>query len=353
MKILVLGGTGAMGVHLVDLLSQDSGNRITVTSRSRREGKGNISYVQGNSHDMVFLNTLLKDKYDVVVDFMNYRTEEFRERYQLLLDACGQYVYLSSSRVYADSDAPITEDSPRLLDVTNDAEYLSTDEYALAKARQEDLLRKSRYKNWTIIRPYITYSENRLQLGVQEIGNWLYRALHNRSIVFSKDIAQQQTTLTYGLDVARGITAVVNKEKAKGEIFHITAPESIQWVDVLNIYLDVIEERTGKRPNVITTEHSYKLKFAARQYQVKYDRLYSRRFNNSKIGSFIDINTFQSPHKGLSYCLKKFLTNPAFRAIDFGDEAIFDRITGERTPWKEISSLKQIFKYNLYRHIIK
>ena len=143
------------------------------------------------------------------------------------------------------------------------------------------------------------------------------------------------------------------KEKAKGEIFHITAPESIQWVDVLNIYLDVIEERTGKRPNVITTEHSYKLKFATRQYQVKYDRLYSRRFNNSKIGSFIDINTFQSPHKGLSYCLKKFLTNPTFRAIDFGDEAIFDRITGERTPWKDISSLKQIFKYNLYRHIIK
>ena len=111
-----------MGVHLVNLLSPNPDCRITVTSRSRREGKGNVSYVQGNGHDMAFLNTLLKDKYDVIVDFMNYRTEEFRERYRTLLDACGQYVYLSSSRVYADSDSPITEESPRLLDVTTDAE---------------------------------------------------------------------------------------------------------------------------------------------------------------------------------------------------------------------------------------
>ena len=174
MKILILGGTGAMGVHLVNLLSSNPNCRITVTSRSRREGKDNVSYVQGNGHDIAFLNTLLKDKYDVIVDFMNYHTEEFRERYRILLNACGQFVYLSSSRVYADSDSPITEESPRLLDVTTDAEYLRTDEYALAKARQENLLRESEHKNWTIIRPYITYSEIRLQLGVLEKEAWLY-----------------------------------------------------------------------------------------------------------------------------------------------------------------------------------
>ena len=77
---------------------------------------------------------MLSDGFDVVVDFMIYNTEEFKKRAKLMLDSCKQYVYLSSSRVYSDHDDVITEDTPRLLDVCKDEEYLSTDEYALTKA---------------------------------------------------------------------------------------------------------------------------------------------------------------------------------------------------------------------------
>lgn len=49
-----------------------------------------------------------------------------------------------------------------------DEDYIKTDEYALQKARQENILLGSKYKNWTIIRPYITYNKERLQLGVLE-----------------------------------------------------------------------------------------------------------------------------------------------------------------------------------------
>lgn len=351
MKILILGGTGAMGVHLVDLLSPNSDCRITVTSRSRREGKGNVSYAQGNGHDMAFLNTLLKDKYDVIVDFMNYHTEEFRERYRLLLNACGQYIYLSSSRVYADSDHPITEESPRLLDVTTDTEYLKTDEYALAKARQENLLRESGHKNWTIIRPYITYSEIRLQLGVLEKEAWLYRALQGRTIIFSKDIANRMTTLTYGLDVARAMAALINREEAKGEAFHITTPESIRWSDVLNIYLDVLEQKTSKHPNVLLTDASLNLQYDWGKYQVKYDRLFNRTFDNSKIGKFIDTDCFMKPQEGLRTCLEQFVKHPLFRGIDYGAEGRHDRLTQERMSLREIDTLKHKVKYILYRYL--
>ena len=352
MKILILGGTGAMGVHLVDLLSTNPDCRITVTSRSYRKGKRNVSYVQGNGHDMAFLKTLLKDKYDVIVDFMNYRTEEFRERYQLLLNACGQYVYLSSSRVYANSDYPITEESPRLLDVTKNTEYLNTDEYALAKARQENLLRESGHKNWTIIRPYITYSEIRLQLGVLEKEAWLYRALQGRTIVFSKDIAERMTTLTYGLDVARAMTVLIGREEAKGEAFHITTPESIRWSDVLNIYLDVLEQETNKRPKVLLTETSLNLQYDWGKYQVKYDRLFNRTFDNSKIEKFIDIEHFIKPQVGLRSCLENFVKHPQFRGINYGAEGMYDRLTQERMSLRSIDTLKHKVKYILYRYFI-
>ena len=71
---------------------------------------------------------------------MSYTTEELKDRIELMLSATEQYIFLSSSRVYAGTDSLLTEDSPRLLDVTNDKEYLKTDEYALAKAREENII---------------------------------------------------------------------------------------------------------------------------------------------------------------------------------------------------------------------
>lgn len=351
-KILVLGGTGAMGIHLVDLLSQNPDNQIVISSRSHRKGKGNVSYIQGNSYDMNFLTMLLNNKYDVIVDFMHYHTEEFRDRYRLLLNACGQYIFLSSSRVYANSELPITEDSPRLLDVTADTEYLSTDDYALAKAYQENLLRGSGYKNWTIIRPYITYSEIRLQLGVMEKEAWVYRALQGRSIVFSKDIASHMTTLTYGLDVARAMVNLIGKEEAKGEVFHITSPESIRWSEVLDIYLDVLERKTGRRPNVLLMEESLSLQYGRSKYAVKYDRLFNRTFDNSKIARFVDTSCFVKPQVGLRNCLEKFVEHPLFHGIDYGAEGVKDRLTQEYTSLLRIASLRHKLKYILYRYII-
>ena len=84
------------------------------------------------ARDIEFLRKVLKlQEWDAIVDFMVYSTEEFSCRVQLLLNATRQYLFLSSSRVYADTNgALIKEDSPRLLDTINDSEYLQTDEYA-------------------------------------------------------------------------------------------------------------------------------------------------------------------------------------------------------------------------------
>ena len=85
----------------------------------------------------LFFTSLLNRKYDVIIDFMVYSTDELERRLPELLSHTGQYCFFSSSRVYAESKKPITEDSPRLLDACTDQEYLYTDEYALAKAREE------------------------------------------------------------------------------------------------------------------------------------------------------------------------------------------------------------------------
>lgn len=349
MNVLMLGGTGAMGVHLAELLANE-GRSVYVTTRSPRQSQLKINYIQGNAQDNLFLSEVLNKRWDVIVDFMVYTTDIFKSRINLLLAATDQYIYISSSRVYANSDSPITEDSPRLLDVSLDKEFLSTDEYSLSKARQENLLFDSNLKNWTIIRPYITYSDERLQLGVLEKEAWLYRALHKRPIVFSGDINTKVTTLTYGLDVAKGISAIIGKNNALGEAFHITSSKSMYWGEALDVYVNVLEEYLGERPKVVLQKLDDFNTWHTAKYQIEYDRLYNRRFDNSKIEKYIDTSKFVDSATGLKVCLENFLRSPQFLKIDLRTEAIKDKQLGVRASLMEWPSVKQNVKYFILRN---
>ncbi len=339
-----------MGAHLVQILSE-KGVETVVTSRGNRVSEENVRYIEGNAKDLDFLIPILQERWDAIVDFMVYSTAAFAARVEALLDATSHYMFLSSSRVYAESSKPLSEDSPRLLDTSRDKSFLATDEYSLSKARQEDILRRSGKSNWTIIRPYITYSEDRLQLGVLEKEEWLYRALKGRTIVFSRDIASKLTTLTYGLDVAKAMAGVIEKGGASGSIFHITSDQAIAWNDVLTLYLDVLEEKFGKRPKVLNESLRKFMECKGSKYQIIYDRLFNREFDNTRIRSSIDAGSFMDPCIGLESCLRNFLINPDFRHIDWIYEAIRDRQAGESASLKEMASGIDRLYYISFRYI--
>lgn len=352
MKILVLGGTGAMGSHLVKLLDSQN-HEIIVTSRSYRKNENNIEYIQGNAHDTFFLKTLLNRHWDAILDFMVYSTIEFKNRAELLLCATSQYVFLSSARVYANSKKYLAETSPRLLDVSDDDIYLSTDDYSLTKARQEDVLTKSKHSNWTIIRPYITYSENRLQLGVLEKERWLYRALQGRTIVFSSETFTKLTTLTYGLNVAQAIFSLIGRPNAMRNIYHITNNTVYAWSDILTMYLDVLRQHLGYMPKIMLVDETDSRKTSTPTYQELYDRYFDRSFDNSKINEFSPVDDFEDARSGIERCLTFFLKKPEFNQINWVDEAINDRLTREYTSLREIPQLKHKIKYLIFRFLYK
>lgn len=341
-----------MGRYLVDYLSSDQNNDVFITSRSlHSSNQSNIHYIVGNAHDKAFLSQFMNgDKtWDAVIDFMIYSPEEFSDRLDTLLAGTKQYVLLSSSRVYADSDKPITETAARLIDVVNDPKFISSGKYAIAKAQEENLLMESGKKNWTVIRPYITYSNVRFQLGVYEKEDWLYRVLHGRSIVFSRDIAEKMTSFTWGGDVSKGIAAIIGRESALGQAFHITCDAPIKWDDVLRIYVAVLSE-AGYKVSTIYAENASEI---TSQYEkIKYDRLYNRVFDNSKIAEYVDTSKFVNQHEGLRTCLTQFIANPSFKTINWVTQARMDKFTGEKTKLSEINSFKDKVKYVVLRYIL-
>ena len=83
-KILVLGGTGAMGRYLVPKLAKLD-YQVDVVSLDRLPDLKNIHYIQSDIMDDSVLEKQLSAGYDGIVDFMVYTPDEFRDRVKELL----------------------------------------------------------------------------------------------------------------------------------------------------------------------------------------------------------------------------------------------------------------------------
>lgn len=308
-SILILGGTGAMGGHLVNFLSKIEDFQIYVTSRKNRKKIANITYIEGNARDKGFIRELLTDNlYDCIVDFMNYNLDEFEYIHKELLASTSHYIFLSSCRVFDKSEQPITEESPRLLETSKDIAFLATNRYALRKAREEDLLKDSGMRNYTIVRPYITYSGNRLQLGICEKEDWLYRTLNDKSVLLSERILDKKTTLTYGKDVSWGIFQILLNTTPNGSDINLTTQQTITWGEILSLYNNIIYQETGKHINLYTAAGISKLEDVYEGgYNTIYDRQWNRFFDNTKANKICGEINYMEIKEGLSMCLKEFI----------------------------------------------
>lgn len=193
----------------------------------------------------------------------------------------------------------------------------------------------------------MTYWKYKLDMGYFSKELWLYRILHNRKIWFPKDVASKYTTLTSGYDVAKSIISIIGNDNAKGEVFHITENNSYKWQEIIDVYKKVLEDN-GYMFNIVYLEKP----MIQSEYIYKYDRVYNRMFDNTKINKFINNSTFVCAIDGIKNAIEEFLINPKFNAIDWKKHAYWDRITNDKTPIKEITGTKNKIIYVILRYVI-
>ena len=182
-RILMLGGTGAIGESILSVIGNDVVYDITVTSRNKRKSLyANVHYLLGNANDFDFINTIEDNSFDVLIDFMNYRNEILKTNFSKLIRIAKQYVFLSSARVYDNSMPFIDESCSLLANTTENQSFKDSGTYAVKKAHQEKYVLKNGCNKVTIVRPYKTYSSDRLQLGEYEIKHWLNRIINDRVV---------------------------------------------------------------------------------------------------------------------------------------------------------------------------
>ena len=212
---------------------------------------------------------------------MKYTPDEFRERIEKYLELVSRYVFLSSARVYGNA-LVLDEQSPLLRDMILDDQYLGLNplEYALAKIECEQILWELPTDNWVIVRPYITYNYNRMQLGMYEQRDWLYSVLEERTIVFPKQMATHITTMTSAHDVAIRIKRITERNDLCRNVFLPVTGETHSWQEIIDIYGRLTKDIFNVDLHILYTD-AYEYLFAFfGKYQILYDRMYDRKFNS-------------------------------------------------------------------------
>lgn len=355
MKILILGGTGALGEALVNELSKKDEYKVLVTSRKRHSSFKNIIYVQGNAKSTEFLTELVNDTYDCIVDFMLYTCQEFEDRLKMLLDSTHQYIFVSSSRVFSNHDKVINENSPKHIDVEKNIDYLNSNEYSLIKAKQEESLKKSGYSNWVVIRPYKTYYYNRFQLGAYEKEQWLSRALNGKKIVIYSDYFNKLTSLTYAGDTAKILLKIIGNYQCNSNYYNIANPNSITWQEVYNIYKEWFKKFKNIKFKIVIREKQDKIieSYFKNKYRISKDVVYNRVFDDKKIKELIPGFEWTSPEIGLTTSLNEFYKNKIEIKKNYIIEGYFDRISNDNECIKDIFGLKNKIKYCFFRYMPK
>ena len=282
-KVLVLGSSGAMGRYLVPELVK-LGYAVTGVSLDAVQPFGEeVRCIQGNAFDMTFLEELLKEKFDGIVNFMCYGAYAFKEYYKLFLENTEHYIFLSSCRVYDDKEVPIKETSPRLWDSSEDEVLKASHDYCIHKAQDEDLLAASLYGNWTVVRPATTFSTMRLQLVTLEFDNCVARAMMGKRVVLPIEAKDKPATLSWGGDVGKMIAHVLFKKEAMRETYNVCSAESRTWEEIAAYYHELV----GLEAVWVDKEDYLKILDpevkSGTRWQLEYARLFRRITDNSKV----------------------------------------------------------------------
>ncbi len=153
LKVLILGGTGISGPHLVRDL-QEAGHQLTLLNRGKR-APGMFKDIETLIGDRNSPLEVLKGRdWDVVVDNSGYFPRQVTTTTQMLKDHAQHYIYVSSISAYADLTPPGIDEDYKLAELKEpDATEITNDNYGGLKAVCEKIVEQTFGTRQTVVRP--------------------------------------------------------------------------------------------------------------------------------------------------------------------------------------------------------
>jgi 2'-hydroxyisoflavone reductase len=153
MSILVLGGTGFIGPHMVrEALRR--GHNVTLFNRGKTNSTlfPDLESIKGDRAGD--LEGIQNREWDVVVDNSGYMPQYVQNSARTLSANVRHYLFISSVSAYASFAEPSNEDSPVAMMADEDAQEFSWDFYGALKARcEKHVAEEMGAERTTVLRP--------------------------------------------------------------------------------------------------------------------------------------------------------------------------------------------------------
>lgn len=282
-KVLLIAGGGTLGKYTAAELIRLGCQVDIICLEDNVSDNERLCYYKGYA-ELKYLKEFLKDRhYDGIVNFIHYEdVYTYQPVHKLLSENTEHLIFLSSYRVYADLQHPITESAPHLLDTVSDRVFLENEKYAVPKSKNERFIRdESGTKNWTIVRPVISFSDRRLDIVTVSGRKVIDLTREGKAIL----LPMEARNLTAGLDWAGNsgklIANLLFNEKAFCEAFTVSTAQNLTWGEVADIYTELL----GARFEWVDTDSFLKENpyLQRSPWILIYDRLFDRAVDNSKI----------------------------------------------------------------------
>jgi len=276
-QVLVTGGVGFIGSHLVDkLIEQDSNVTVfddlsvgVLENLHYHMSNSRLQFVKGDVTDKQHVMQVMEQNFDVVfhlaavvgverycknplrtIDVNFFGTRNIAET---ALKSDTKIVFISTSEVYGkNSEIPLRENSDRVLGASNIARW----SYSSSKALCEHLLFALNQEYdlpVVILRPFNVYGPR--QLPPLVIPSFVKRVVHGKPpIIYGS--GRQTRAFTYVEDVVDGIIEATIHPDVEGEVFNIGSNYEITMCDLADLIIDLADQSDNLRPMFVSyTQH--------------------------------------------------------------------------------------------------
>jgi UDP-glucose 4-epimerase len=265
MKILITGGAGFIGSHLVDRLVEN-GDDVTVVDDLSTGSMKNIRHIQRRSGFRLIVDTILNEPLmkDLVVEcdqiyhlaaavgvklIMNRPVETLETNVkgtEMVLGTANKYkkkvLIASTSEVYGkimngDNSRPLVEDADRLMGATTKRRWA----YACSKAFDEFLaLAYFEEKKLPVIITRLFNTVGPRQTGQygMVLPNFVQKALIGKPIIIYGD-GKQSRSFTHVADVVEAMVKLMNTPEAVGQVINVGNEEEISIIELAHMVRDM------------------------------------------------------------------------------------------------------------------
>lgn len=264
-NILLIGGTGFVGRHLIEQLSKNN-HQLIVFSRQPPgfELPEGVITIQGNRRQLKqYRKQFDMFKLDVVVDLIPYTQQEANDLLETFQGITSHIIALSSADVYkayqifqGDKIAVTTEELSETSEVRTKLfphrvpgkfnDWL----YDYEKLHVEQVLTDSKEIDTTILRLAALYGEHDSQ---KKLSAYIQPMLQGEDeILIPEHKAHWKWTRAYVKDVVQAIKLAITQQAARNQIFNVGSPKTYSQFEIIELLKALI----GWKGEIITIKQN-------------------------------------------------------------------------------------------------